>query len=367
LFSSAQPLDWTNVPYYRLGAPIDVAFGGIPVRISQDMRKCVVFFGVPGEHGIEYGGTGFLVVFKGGTDFLFSYIITAKHVAVALQQYEDIGFYVRANTTDGQSTPLAVIQKINWQFHPDRTVDLAVSEFGFPPDFPHDHSFYQLTDRNCVLEDGQVVCGDVCNLVGLFRLHAGSKRNVPIVHTGNIAALPDPNEPIPIVDRITGKIEEVETYLIEAQTLDGLSGAPVLIHDMVSLDIFDFIGPPEKDAQRHLPKAFGVTKFLGLYTGSWEAEPGKILAKDRNLRGGIRVPIGMGLVVPAKKIIDILKTDSVIVKNRKDYVERHKRGRAAVQDSAVLASPPASDANPNHREDFSSLLNAAMRKPESKD
>jgi len=36
--------------------------GSALVRISEDLRKCVVFFGVPASKGgIEYGGTGFLV------------------------------------------------------------------------------------------------------------------------------------------------------------------------------------------------------------------------------------------------------------------------------------------------------------------
>jgi len=43
--------------------------------------------------------------------------------------------------------------------------------------------------------------------------------------TGNVAVLPDPIERIPIRDRTTGEIVEAEVYLVEAQTLDGLSGS----------------------------------------------------------------------------------------------------------------------------------------------
>lgn len=33
--------------------------------------------------------------------------------------------------------------------------------------------------------------GDMCYTIGLFHLLSGKKRNLPIVHTGNIALLPE--------------------------------------------------------------------------------------------------------------------------------------------------------------------------------
>jgi len=71
----------------------------------------------------------------------------------------------------------------------------------------------------------RVQCGDSICIVGLFHWHSGSGRNTPIVHSGNIALLPDPMEKIPIKDRIAGQLQKVEAYLVEAQTFEGLSGA----------------------------------------------------------------------------------------------------------------------------------------------
>ena len=153
-------------------------------------------------------------------------------------------------------------------------------------------------------------------MVGLFRLHAGSKRNVPIVHSGNVAALADPNELVPVRDRTTKEIIESEVYLVEAQTLEGLIGSPVFAHE-----IWDLAGTfPEIHGT--LPKAFGSVQLLGLYTGAWDGEPGAILEADRNLRGGKRVPVGMGLVVPAKKIIDLI--DLVLREARRRFREQSK-------------------------------------------
>jgi hypothetical protein len=88
---------------------------GIAVRISDDIRRAVVFFGVPTERSpIEYGGTGFLAAFKAGTPFPFTYLITARHVATALQQHEDTGFHIRANIKDGESVavPILTLKKL---------------------------------------------------------------------------------------------------------------------------------------------------------------------------------------------------------------------------------------------------------------
>jgi hypothetical protein len=73
--------------------------------------------------------------------------------------------------------------------------------------------------------------------------------------------------------------------LVEAQTLEGLSGSPVFTRKGEKWALF----------------------LLGIYQSAWDGRPGEVLEKDRNLSGkGFRVPVGMGTVVPAWKIIDIL-------------------------------------------------------------
>ena len=191
-----------------------------------------------------------------------------------------------------------------------------------------------------------IFCGDTISLVGLFRLHAGSKRNVPIVHTGHIASVPDPNEKIPLTDR-NGRSIEVASYLIEAQTLDGLSGSPVLYYERT--------------------KQGTNVRVLGIYQGSWDGEPGKIFAEDRNfVDDRIRVPVGMGLVVPGERIIELVRNHPSIQEERKRQREARLKHAAATMD-AGFSSLPATDANPTHREDFMRLLGEAARKREQED
>ncbi|MBZ0138897.1 MAG: serine protease [Pseudorhodoplanes sp.] len=320
-----------------------------------------MFFGVPGEDGgVEYGGTGFLVSFP-SSDYHepFAYIVTARHVANALSKWEDTGFHLRVNTVGGGSV-IASLVVMEWHFHPDPTVDLAVfSGFLGPPKYDQwhfrldDHLWFDHRIPNIV------ACGDEVNLVGLFRLHVGSKRNVPIVHSGHVALLPDPKERVPIRDRTTGEIVESEVFLIEAQTLDGLSGSPVFMHEVVNLEGM-------RSDTGYVPKAYGGVRFLGLYTGSWDGEPGAILAADRNLKGAKRIPVGMGTVVPALKLIELLRDHPKMQQNRKQFVEKKKAEGAAVSDSAIPA-PQATDANPKHQEDFTRLVSEAARKREQED
>jgi hypothetical protein len=181
--------------------------------------------------------------------------------------------------------------------------------------------------------------------------------NTPIIHSGNIALLPDATEPIPVRDRHSGELLKMEAYLVEAQTLEGLSGAPVFQREMVSL-------------AKHFPLHNGGpsivatgSQLLGVYSAAWDGEPSSAIATDRKFGPDKRVPIGVGIVVPAEKLLELIMDDPELKKKRVEVIAQKKRASAAVADSSLHAS----DANPNHREDFTSLLGAAAQKRESKD
>ena len=80
-----------------LGAP------GFYMRIDDDVRKTVVFFGVPddspGKGGISCFGTAFLLEYDG-----VGYLVTARHLT---DELEDSPFVVRVNTSNGTSQPVA--------------------------------------------------------------------------------------------------------------------------------------------------------------------------------------------------------------------------------------------------------------------
>lgn len=300
------------------------------MRIGENTRKCVVFFGVRKDSTIEYGGTGFLCSLA-VPDYheSFAYLVTARHVARALERYRKEGFYLRLNTANGGSTsPIIIVEE--WHYHQDPTVDLAAVSFSIASK-RFDQAHYEITTTNWYdhTKTNTVVCGDDISIVGLFRLHVGTKRNVPFVHSGHVAVMPNPLERVPMRDRLTGEIIESEVFLIEAHTLDGLSGSPVFMHETVSIEL-----PPEHVGTGAL-KAYGRAGLLGIYTGSWDGEPGEILAADRNLKGGRRVPVGMGTVVPAKKLVEMLREHPNIKKTRDEFIQRQRTDKLAINKSIL--------------------------------
>jgi hypothetical protein len=291
------------------------------VRTSETARWMTVFFGRLDPTGEikTMGGTGFLVVhFEDG--YGFGYLVTARHVAKQVQPHGDMG--IRVNKK-GEDAVTFRVKDIYWAYHTDETVDVAVTPTSVvlhPNEF--DVVYYDLADLvRPSAHPYRVQCGDPICIVGLFHWLSGSGRNTPIVHSGNIALLPDPKENIPIVDQITGQLQKVEAYLVEAQTFKGLSGAPVFQREMVA--VRDLIYPEEHNGG--VPIVATGAQLLGVYAGAWEGQPSATLASDRNWGPGTRIPAGMGIVVPGERILEVVMNDPELKKHR---AEIHQKRRA---------------------------------------
>ena len=266
----------------------------------------MVFFGLPRGQKVEYGGTGFLVVHKdGGYDF--PYLVTARHVAKGLD-----GAVLRANTKDGGSGEMDIVVG-RWYCHPDQSpnkfVDVALAEFALGEEFDCRYFPSDSLLSNEKRKNKNIGAGDLVQIVGLFRPLAGERENLVVVHSGSLALVPEEGETIPIED--AGVTKYVEGYLVEAQTLKGLSGSPVFVRRTVSAK------PMKPEESPISPKAHGAVWLLGLYQGAWPGKPDKVLAEDRDFNGTVRVPVGMGIVCPASKIWDILEMDELKEVRRK--------------------------------------------------
>jgi hypothetical protein len=332
---------------------------GRVVRISDTARRFTVFFGSPDpqkDGKTIYGGTGFLVLYR-EEGCAFPYLVTARHVAEETRSGSQI--FVRVNNKDGKTSIPLLMDDAVWGFHPDATVDIAVAPAYLNPT-EWDVAYYPLADMvQPSSSPFRVQWGDDISIVGLFHWHSGQERNVPIVHSGTIALLPDPDEKVLIRSRTTGKTEKVEVYLVEAQTFDGLSGAPVFQRESVALRTF-----PEHNGGPVMANT--GAQLLGVYIGAWDGPPSEVLKDDRKWGPDRRIPAGMGLVVPAEKIVETIMADPELKKRRAEVIRKKKEETSGVTDSS-FPERHATDANPKHREDFNSLLNAAARKPESKD
>jgi hypothetical protein len=84
---------------------------------------------------------------------------------------------------------------------------------------------------------------------------------------------------------------------------------------------------------------------LGIYVGAWDGSPGEILSKERSFSGNVRVPVGIGIVVPAQRIVELIRGDSGLIAYRKYRVDAVKKATAATQDhakqDAAFAAPPS--------------------------
>jgi hypothetical protein len=304
-----------------------------------------VFFGAPhpGDGRIRLGGTGFLVVHK-EDGVGFGYLVTAKHVAQKVRPNGNA--VIRVNENHAGARELQV-DDIYWAFHSDTAVDVAVTPCNISPT-QFDVAYYNLTDLvRPSSSPFRVQCGDPICIVGLFHWHSGSGRNTPIVHSGNIALLPDPNEKVPI------GTQHVEAYLVEAQTFEGLSGAPVFQREIVAVKAMG-------EHNGGLPIMMTGAQLLGVYCGAWEGNPSAALAEERHWGPDKRIPAGMGVVAPAERIEEIILTNPELNGRRKAILAERQKSNSAVEDS-ILPDLPAGDTNPTHREDFDHLLGKAAK------
>jgi len=288
-----------NTPRWCIGHS-----GDMDMRVPDEVRECVVYLGLPviapdGREMMRPKGTAFFVAVPSqeieGTTYV--YLVTAKHVARAVQDRE---FFVRVNDKDGRAV-LIRSGGARWWFHAtDESADVAVLAWA-PPEFVEHKRIPTgmfLTDET--VRSRSIGTGDEVFITGLFVHLAGSQRNVPIVRMGNIAMMPD--EPVPT------EMGMIDAYLIEARSIGGLSGSPAFVRETV-------------------PMGIGAFYLLGLMHGHWDIPPE---TRDDEMRTDVedalgKVNMGIAVVVPAKKILEVLNQPRLVEKRKQEDEELRKR------------------------------------------
>ena len=287
---------------------------GVLVRLNDSYLRSIAYIGCahPGsDSSIDSHGTAFLVVHEQHT-----YLVTAAHVAV---DFQDAPVDVRLNRNDNGLGRIEHIDEPKWYFHPDDTVDVAVMPFVAPAWARVEYlkSKYFATDFKVGTKN--FGAGDLAYVVGIFNKMRGRNKNVPFVHTGNIASMGG-GETVLVRDWRLGAAGDatLETYgyLIQVTTLPESSGSPVFVRRSLQL-----AGVRHEDASGQLHSArtwgYGSVWLLGLWHGSWETE-----------ERGITVGADTGLCVPVPKILEAL--------NRQDLVEMRREMNARKEAENVL-------------------------------
>jgi hypothetical protein len=221
-------------------------------------------------------------------DRTYSYLVTAKLVA---EKLNNTPFLVRINTKDG-SSKIAKGEGIKWFTHPnDGSVDVAVIPYApSAEEFEYRVISSELFLSDDIIQKRKIDVGDEVFITGLFAHVSGSQRNLPIVRMGNIAMMPD--------ETIPTDLGNIEAYLVEARSIGGLSGSPAFVRETI-------------------PVGFGNSYLLGLMHGHWDIRPER--KNDLLMEGDFlgRVNMGIAIVIPAKKILEVLNHPELVERRRK--------------------------------------------------
>jgi hypothetical protein len=335
------------------------------------------------EDGDRIGGSGFVVGIDCGAPAVnyphevfrpkILCVVTNKHVI-------DSGNMVaRINTMDGRHD-IIPLDGARWYTHKDGD-DLAVCPVRLST--AHSVLFYNVRSSNLItkkiIDDYEIGPGDDVFVIGRFVNHEGKQKNLPSARFGNIAQMPW--EPIMIGGR------PQESFLVEARSISGYSGAPVFVFCQlppVPSNINPQVIKMVREGKIKLPGVSNKRLQIPIMLGPWLLgidychirwdEPiwSKITQRPVSDDWFIKSNTGMMGVVPAWKLAEILEGDDMkpIVDEVKQMVVKAAENDSKVElDVADLAKsvPPANGENPTHREDFTRLLGAAARKPARED
>lgn len=325
------------------------------VRLKEEFRKSVVLIGTGSptkEDEITPWGTAFLVCEQ---SLGISYLVTAAHV---IAKHLDAPFDIRFNVT-GAGARIYKEEYPEWVLHPtDNTVDVAVHQIDVPDwaDVSHVPMSPNLAEDDRIRKK-DIGAGCETYTVGLWKFLHGKKRNQNYVYTGHVGLIPE-DEKIPIrswLPEHKGGQVDVDAYLVEGEPIDGSSGSPVFVRRTLDTSLRKRRGLGKPPLEAH---SEGSVWLLGLQSNAFFAKLGEDYEiPSARASGQEIVPRGVNVVIPVEKIIEVLDHPNL------------KAAREAAKDAAENAKlplptglePSTTPDNPQHKEDFRSLLNAAAK------
>ena len=273
-------------------------------RIPDKFLK-TVFFIYPSEYdavnGSEAGATGFF--FQEPSAFNknlgYSYAVTNAHVIFGNGIETPI---LRINSKNGEFR-LIPTQRDKWIRHPNGD-DLAI----YPISLSSDFSIISFKRKEIIdktfIEKFNIGPGDEVVMAGRFRVHAGKKKNLPILCSGIIAAMND--EPL----RNPFTQLQQESFLVEMRSIAGFSGSPVLVY--IPPVSFRF-----KENNNEIEELYPThhRRLLGIEWGHI-----KHSVKGNDVSGQeiiIEMDSAMAGVVPGWKLLEIIDIEDLLLERKK--------------------------------------------------
>lgn len=263
--------------------------------VPDNIRKCVVFLGFRIASGeFRLAGSAFFIGKDTETDTAKDvFLVTARHVIDGIRKLGIDKVFIRVNTTSGTSL-WAECESTGWLFHPtDSSVDIALLKTGVPEGWDHLVIPFSMSATPAKMASNEVALGDEVFIVGLFRHHHGSQKNIPIVRVGNLAALAE--------EKVSASgFGMIDAYLIEARSIGGLSGSPVFLN----LGVVRYV----QNAVKHSTGG-PIQLLLGIVHGHFDVKTSAVDDVQADAGAGLsaeRVNTGIAIVVPIEKVIEAI-------------------------------------------------------------
>jgi hypothetical protein len=343
-------------------APGNESGHAIMPRIPSRDLNCA-FYLYPDESsaraGRKVGGSGFWVAVSSTrvAEFWWLYAVSNRHLV-----HRHGASVIRANSKSGNGVKIIPAEPTDWIDHPaghDLAI-LPIDGHGNPPDIDAATVVPGMFITQQDIESGAVGIGDEVYLIGRFINHEGTARNTPSARFGNISMLP--GEPI----YVDSTFPPQESFAVELRSMCGYSGSPVFVTGV--------------EIHRRFARSIrGPDALLGVHWGHivdhWTVETKIVrramptaLGPDEQEIDQVSANTGMNGVVPAWRLMELLdmpRFKNVRIAEEDAEIARLSRDSpGAVLDGAVdvVSASVTADANPQHQEDFTSLLSAAARK-----
>ena len=378
-------------------------------RLSPQLERAVFFLYGRNPTGKDQNklegplGTGVIV---GDFDItapgvMHLYAVTAAHVALTGASV------IMLNTTNGKRRPID-LDPSEWCADLRRediaAVDISARIKGAPDSDEISYIPYSMFASEQFLRHVEFGIGEDGVMLGLFSEHPGVEKNVVAARFGNVSVLSDSETPIERKYPDLKVTLNTPCHVFDMHSRPGFSGSPVFVYRTPDGDLRDLEmratvkkvtlaresrsvhddvhgrGEEHVELIEHDYRNNRFLKLFGIHVAQFHDEvtiqkiasgtSEKEAAPDLKDGDTIRFPGSMTIVVPAWEILELLERNATLKEQRRtrkaearEADARDRRRGAIVSESKTSQAEPEAD-NPSHKEDFTSLLNAAAtRKP----